>query len=185
MKTKKSIFVPLATVLLLGLAAQFGHAADLRPDGGFVTAGIAPKGTASLGTGLVWDWDWRAERRALLTAQTELIVAGWRADAVGSGSQQLAQLAVLPVLKMRLDRGRSPWFVEFGIGASYTSKLYVTDHKEFSTRWNFYDMLGVGHSFGEGRRQELGLRYVHTSNASIRSPNPGEDFLQLRYGFRF
>ena len=42
---------------------------------------MAPHGTASLGTGLTWDWDWKAERQATLTAHTELIVAAWRADA--------------------------------------------------------------------------------------------------------
>lgn len=174
-----------AALLLSGLGLPAAQAADLRPDGAFVTGGIAPHGTASLGTGLVWQWDWRRERRALATVQTELIVAGWRADATGGGSQHLAQVVVLPVLRMQLDRGRSPWFLELGIGASYTSRKYVTPHKLTSTRWNFYDMLGVGHSFGEGRRQELGLRYVHLSNAGMRDPNPGEDFIQLRYGWRF
>lgn len=172
-------------LVLAALAVPAAQAADFRPDGAFVTGAVAPHGTATLGTGLVWDWDWRAERRALVTVQTELIVSGWRADAVGGGSQHLAQVALLPVLRMRLDRGRSPWFLELGVGASYTSKAYVTPNKVTSTRWNFYDMLGLGHSFGAGRRQELGLRYVHLSNGGARDPNPGEDFLQLRYGWRF
>lgn len=186
MKRTSWVIARAATFLLAGLAAQAAlHAADLRPDAAFVTVGAAPHHTASLGTGLVWDWDWRADGQATLTAQTELIAAGWRADAVGGGSQALAQVALLPVLRMQLDRGRSPWFLEVGVGASFTNKAYVTPNKVSSTRWNFYDMLGFGHSWGPGRKQELGLRYVHISNLGLREPNPGEDFLQLRYGVRF
>ena len=29
------------------------------------------------------------------------------------------------------------------------------------------------------------LRVEHTSNASIKKPNPGENFVQLRYGYTF
>lgn len=171
--------------LLAVLALPAAQAIDFSPDGTFVTAGVAPHQTVSLGTGLVWDWDWKAQRQATLTAHTELIVAGWRADAVGGGSQTLGQLVLLPVLHMQLDRGRSPWFLEFGIGASFTNKIYRTPNKVTSTRWNFYDMLGAGYSFGAGRKQEIGLRYVHLSNLGAKKPNPGEDFLQLRYGMRF
>lgn len=174
-----------AALLLAASLGQAAHAVDFRPDGTFATVGVAPHQTVTVGTGLVWDWDWKADRQATLTAQTELIVAGWRADAVGGGSQTLGQLALLPVLRMQLDRGRSPWFLEFGIGASFTNKIYRTPNKVTSTRWNFYDMLGAGYSFGDGRKQELGLRYVHISNAGAKKPNPGEDFLQLRYGVRF
>ena len=172
-------------VAAAALGLQAAQAIDFRPDGTFATVGVAPHQTVTLGTGLVWDWDWKAERQTTLTAHTELIVAGWRADAVGGGSQTLGQLALLPVLHMQLDRGRSPFFLEFGIGASFTNKVYRTPNKVTSTRWNFYDMLGAGYSFGEGRKQEIGLRYVHISNAGAKKPNPGEDFLQLRYGMRF
>jgi hypothetical protein len=133
----------------------------------------------------VWDWDWRLQRRGLFTAQTELLVSQWRADRVGGGSYSLQQYTLLPVLRIRPDEGRSPWYLEAGIGASWLSRDYVTPNKTFGSRWNFYDMLGGGYSFGASRRHELGLRYVHTSNLGIRDPNPGEDFLLLRYGVKF
>lgn len=180
MKTRSKL-IALAAMACL----QAAHA-DWRPDGAFVFGGVAPHDTYSLATGLTWDWDWQAQRWGMqFGAHTELIASAWRADAVGGGSYSLAQVALLPVLRARPGNGRSPWFLEFGIGASYLSKGYATPDKTFSTRWNFYDMLGVGYSFGAGNSQELGLRYVHTSNAGVRDPNPGEDFLQLRYGWRF
>lgn len=178
------LFARAAGLLLAG-AILTAQAADLRPDGTFATVGVAPHDTVTVGTGLSWTWDWKAERQALLTMRTELIVAAWHADALGGGSQALGQLALLPVLHMQLDRGRSPWFLEFGIGGSVTNRIYRTPNKVTSTRWNFYDVLGFGYSFGARREHELGLRYVHMSNLGIKKPNPGEDFLQVRYGTRF
>jgi hypothetical protein len=109
----------------------------------------------------------------------------WRADAMGGGKQSLTQIAVVPSLRMRLAQGRSPWFLEVGVGLSYMDRLLVTPNKSFSTRWNFYDLLGAGYSFGASREHELGVRWVHVSNAGLKKPNPGQDFLQLRYTQRF
>ncbi len=174
-----------AALGLAGLLATPAFAVDLRPDAVMVQAAVAPHGTAAAGVGAVWDWGWQWPRRALFTGQTELILSHWRADAVGGGSQSLQQMTLLPVFRLNLDQGRSPWYLELGIGASYLSRDYVTPNKTFSTRWNFYDMVGGGYKFGTNNKHELGLRYVHISNLSIRKPNPGEDFLQLRYAMKF
>lgn len=162
-------------------------AVDFQPDAVSLEAGFGKNGTRMAGVGLGWDWDFeRMRRKAELTAHTELLVNRWRYDAVGGGSDLLTQLVVLPSLRMRLDRGASPWFIELGIGASYMDRNYETPRKRFVTRWNFYDMLGIGHTVGgpEGRH-EVGLRWNHNSNAGLKNPNPGENFLQLRYVHRF
>ena len=39
--------------------------------------------------------------------------------------------------------------------------------------------------FGEQKLNEISLRFEHHSNAAIKQPNPGENFLQLRYARRF
>jgi lipid A 3-O-deacylase len=119
------------------------------------------------------------------STQTELILSAWRADAYFGGHQDFWHLTLLPVLRMRLDEGRSPWFFDAGIGVSYTHKLYVTPHNAFGSQWNFYDMLGVGYSFGARQQDEVELRYVHLSNGGFKDPNPGENFVQLRYAHRF
>ena len=167
-------------------AATLAQAADFRPDGWVVQGGVGKDGAALVGAGVIWDWDFeRMRRKAELTAHTEVLVNQWRYDAVGGGHDSLTQLVVLPTLRINFSQGRSPWYVELGIGASWFSRGYVTPDKQFSTRWNFYDVLGLGYKFGEQNMHEIGLRYVHVSNAGIRKPNPGEDFLQLRYVRRF
>jgi lipid A 3-O-deacylase len=171
---------------LLAAGLSSAHAIDFTPDGVALQAGAGRHGAATAGVGIVWDWDFqRMRRKAELTAHTEVMLNGWRAHDLNGGNQRLAQVVVLPSLRMRLARGESPWFIELGVGASYMNKDYVTPDKEFSTRWNFYDMLGIGHSFGADHHHELGLRWVHVSNAGIRKPNPGEDFVLLRYVRRF
>ena len=162
-------------------------ATDFRPDGVAVEAAVGSRGTNMAGLGLVWDWDFeRMRRKAELTAHTELIINRWRFDAMDGGKDELTQFALLPSLRMRLKQGRSPWYIELGIGASWMDRDYQTPQASFSTRWNFYDVLGIGHTFGgvDGQH-ELALRWTHVSNGSIREPNPGQDFLTLRYVARF
>jgi lipid A 3-O-deacylase len=174
------------TLALLAAGACAAHAFDWRPDA--VSAGVAvgKERTAMAGAGLVWDWDFeRLRRHAELTAHTEFMVNHWRVDAFGGGDQAITQVVLLPSLRMHLSQGRSPWFLELGVGASWMDKRLVTPQRTFGTQWNFYDMLGAGYKFGDRREHELGLRYVHVSNAGIKQPNPGQDLLQLRYVRRF
>ncbi|KQP49504.1 acyloxyacyl hydrolase [Pseudorhodoferax sp. Leaf274] len=104
----------------------------------------------------------------------------WHADPVPGGRDRFTQLGLVPMLRWRFDEGRSPWFVEGGIGASYLVDGYRTRTKTFGSRWNFSDHLGVGYSFG---RHEIGLYVKHVSNAGLDKPNPGETFYLLRYGY--
>jgi lipid A 3-O-deacylase len=184
MKTTKPL--RLAAAALLAVLACSSHAFNLRPDAVSVQAGIGKHGTADAGVGLVWDWNFeRLRRKAELTAHTELMINSWHADAIGGGHQSLTQLVLLPTLRMQLSRGASPWYIEVGVGASWLDQHFKTPDKDFSTRWNFYDVLGAGRTFGVQGRHELGVRWVHVSNAGIKKPNPGQDFLQLRYVARF
>lgn len=174
--------------LLAGLAslALAGHTAELRPQWVFGEAGTARHGTYSATLGVAWPWDWRREFvGGELTGLTEAYVSHWSAPAVGGGRQSLTQLGLVPLLRLRFDQGRSDWFVEAGIGVTWLDKIYHTPDKRFSTAGNFHDTIGIGRSFGANRDRELSLRYVHFSNADIKKPNPGVDFLQLRYAVKF
>lgn len=184
MTTTKLLRILLAGACATGLHAA--HAFDWKPDGVSLQAGAATKGTAMAGVGIVWDWDFqRMRRKAELTAHTEVMVNQWRYNAVGGGHDSLTQLVVLPSLRMRLDRGASPWFIELGIGANWMDRPFETPQKRFGSRWNFYDMMGLGRSFGGEHEHEVAVRWVHVSNAGFKQPNPGQDFLQLRYVQRF
>lgn len=160
------------------------HAADWQPNGVFVQGG-AGEHIRAVTVGALWPWDWRHVERGEWTATTEVFASRWQADAFGGGHAGFTQVGISPMLRMRFTQGRSPWFVEVGIGLTLLDKDYRTPHRDFSTRFNFIDTLGVGRSFGERWQHELSLRYTHISNADIKKPNPGEDLLQLRYTARF
>lgn len=168
--------------LLLPLAAG---AMDLVPDGAFVEGGIAARGAYSGTVGVQWRWDWsRPFGNTAASGMTELYLSRWSARGL-SEREQVTQLGLLPLVRLRLEKGRSPWFMEGGIGLTMMDRLYVNGSTQFSTRFNFVDVFGFGRSFGADRRQEVSLRFAHISNAQIKQPNPGENFVQLRYGVMF
>jgi lipid A 3-O-deacylase len=174
----------LLMIAALAAAASAG-AEGLRPDGYYVQGGAATRHGYSASAGLTWAWSWqRPLGGSQVTGYTEAFVSEWSARTAGD-RRNVTQLGVVPMFRMRFDGGSSPWFVEGGIGLSVTDRLYRTQTRQFSTRFNFTDVVAVGRSFGEGGRQDLSLRLNHISNAGIREPNPGENFLQLRYAARF
>jgi lipid A 3-O-deacylase len=170
-------------IALLALSVCPVHAFDPQPDGIAVQVGAGDAGTNMAGVSVIWDWNfWRIRPKTTLTAHTEFMLNDWRADAVGGGQRNYLQAVLLPTLRMRFGQGGSPWFLEVGIGASFMTPRFVTPNKEFSTQWNFYDVLGTGYTFGgSDGHHELNLRWVHVSNGGVRKPNPGQDFGQVRY----
>ncbi|KQP12005.1 hypothetical protein ASF43_24005 [Pseudorhodoferax sp. Leaf267] len=107
----------------------------------------------------------------------------WHADALPGQRESFGQVGIVPMFRWRFDAGRSPWFVEAGVGASYLTQGYTTVNKRFGTRWNFSDHVGVGRHFGAQGRHALGVYVKHVSNGGLSDPNPGETFYQLRYGY--
>jgi hypothetical protein len=75
--------------------------------------------------------------------------------------------------------------MEGGIGVSMLDRHYRSAHKSFSTRFNFSDHQAFGYSFGAHGEHELMLLIRHVSNGGIKKPNPGEDFVQLRYSLAY
>ena len=79
----------------------------------------------------------------------------------------------------------SRWFFDLGIGFSLTDRHYANRRREMSTRYNFASHAGAGLWLDAERRHAFVLRIQHVSNAGIKRPNPGENFLQLRYQASF
>lgn len=139
---------------------------------------------ANLGVTLPWKQWTSSLGSGQVTGHWDIFVSRW-SSRQHTGRQQTSVLGVVPSLRWRGDQGRSAWFAQTGVGVTWADKLYSTPHKAFSTRYNFASHLAVGMNFGARREHELMLRIEHFSNADIKKPNPGENFLQLRYGHRF
>lgn len=178
MKKKLLTLALTAVTAALPLAST---AADWTPSAASVSAGFAGHGAYALTTSARWNWIWRhVDQGSEWTGYYEAYVSHWNSPAVGE-RLSYTQVGALPVLRHRYDDGRSPWFFDVGVGVSYMDKLYHRGVKPFSTQFNFVDVVGFGRSFGAKRDQELGVRMTHVSNARMKSPNPGETYLQVRY----
>lgn len=166
------------------LSAGAAQAQGLKPPSVFVQGGAGAHSLYSFSGGAAWPWDWKSSGGGW-TGYTELLAGFWTAKAVGDGHDTFAHVALSPIFRYRFDSGNSPVFFEGGIGLSLTSPKYITPSKTFSTQFNFADTIGVGYSFGQNWNQAVTLRLQHISNGGIKKPNPGEEFLQLRYTWQY
>lgn len=181
MKTASAgLCLALAAMAGVPAMAQTAPALGLYLEAGQATHHGASTDALTLGLRAPTDVSFFAGR---LRLAVDSYASFWHAEPFPGGRDRFTQVGIVPMLRWRFDEGRSPWFVEGGIGVSYLLDGYRTRTKAFGSRWNFSDHLGVGVSFGPQRRHELGLYVKHVSNAGLESPNPGETFYLLRYGY--
>ncbi len=180
------LFTPtlLLTAALAALAspAQAQRAA-YAPTGAFVSVGTGENRLKSATVGAVWACNcWQGLLDGRVDAYVEASLGVWTVRGP-NGRTSYGSLALVPMFRYKFDQGRSPWFVEAGIGAVATNRLYETKDKAFGSRLNFSDQLGVGYRLDP--KQEVSLRVQHVSNAGIKAPNPGENLFQVRYAFTY
>lgn len=180
---KKKLRATMAFVLAL---VAIGARADWKaPDSVMIEGGVTAHNGRNVTAGITWPSGWHhTSHTGEWTASTELFVSEWSTKFIDH-RRSLTQLGIVPVVRYRFNHGGSDWFAEGGIGLTYFDGLYQRGDRRFSTRLNFQDTLGVGRSFGARREHEASLRISHVSNAGLREPNPGENFVQLRYAHRF
>jgi lipid A 3-O-deacylase len=183
------------TVVLLLVASSNALAAPRErerqgrwvPTSFFAQWGSGDTDTYAYTVGATWDWNWQRQISiGRLVGYTEVAVGRWQHDIRGDSDRQwFTQVGATPVLRLFPKAGDGRWFTEIGIGANYIAPLYLTDRKHFSTKFNFGDHAAIGRIIDNEQRASIALRYQHFSNAGIDSPNPGENFTQLRYSYRF
>lgn len=183
--TATAVLGMLGTAWAETVEAPASQRLRLAPDTLFIKTGLAEKVVAfSLGIG--WekkDWLW-SPLRDTFSLTFDLEIGHWQTFHLGHGqTAEYTQFGVTPMLRYPLSE--SMWFAEGGVGAHFIVPLYQKRKRHFGTTFNFQDLIGLGLRFGPMRQHELVLYVSHFSNASINRPNPGENFLQLRYLRRF
>lgn len=149
----------------------------------FVQAGFAKDARAYV-VGASRDWRWKKRLRwGEATGYWESSIGQWRTRNAPQGdhSTLVTQIGITPVLRWSASGTNRALFLEAGVGANVLFPIYRTGRKRFSTAFNFGDHLAIGHRWD---RHEVSLRLQHFSNAGIKHPNPGENFVQLRYAYR-
>ena len=177
----------LAVTSLVGTVAHAEHldTSALVPASAFIQAGFAEQKTRAYVAGLTWDWNWQKQFSALTaTGYFEAAFGRWETEQDGvKGSSWATQVGITPVLRLQ-PAALPKWFAEIGVGANFILPIYRSREKQFSTEFNFGDHFAVGRQFGAHNEHELAVRVQHFSNGGIDHPNPGENFIQIRYSHR-
>jgi len=189
MTSRTRIFFSLLLASAGAMAASARGEPDNKwlPDMVFAQVGGTAEDTDAYALGAVWNWDWsRRYDHGVLTGYTEGTIGRWLTDdAARGGSHSYTQVGVTGVLRFFPGQGNNRWFGEFGLGANYITPVYQGEGKSFSTEFNFGDHIAVGRILGSQRTASVALRFQHFSNAGLETPNPGENFVQLRYTYQF
>jgi lipid A 3-O-deacylase len=150
----------------------------------FIQAGAAEDQTHAYLFGAAWAFPWRKQYSiGWIDSYIESSIGRWSTHRAPGGSGWLTQVGLTPVLRFHLLDDYKPWFVEVGVGANVIVPVYRSQEKAFSTKFNFGDHVALGRRVGKSLKQEVAIRLEHFSNAGIDEPNPGENFVQLRYTF--
>ena len=190
MKTKFSGACAAVGVSLLfffsGSALAYGDATPgVYLEGGESFNGGAEANAWAAGVVLPWSpsGDYTVDGRSFAW---DVFASQWRAPHMADGGRRdHAQFGVIATWRYRFDSGRSPWFADAGLGGTVMNHVYRTPERSFSTAFQFTEVLGLGRSFGELGEHEVSVRVQHFSNGGIKKPNPGANFVRLRYLYRF
>lgn len=176
---------PARTSIFLALSALLisfpGAAAGMSPDGASLEIGAGRKvQMARVAVQSRWEKRWFQSNGTHLGGHWDLSLAQWRATAhqdVKGRRQHLTDIGLTPVLRLQSDNLKG-WYAEGGIGIHLLSKLYDNNSDYLSTRFQFGDHIGAGYVFDNG--WEAGVKIQHLSNAGIKRPNSGVDFLVFK-----
>ena len=102
----------------------------------------------------------------------------WRVPDL-AGSTERFDLHATPI--WRADFART--YVEGGIGLYLLSHTINNDVTHMSTSFEFGSHVGAGLRVGERRETRIGIALQHLSNAGIKEPNSGVNFLVVSASF--
>lgn len=112
-------------------------------------------------------------------------IAQWRGNAyrdVKGQHQNITVIGATPVFRFQRN-DKKGYFAELGIGYHLFSELYNNDDNRLSTAFQFGDHIGAGYAFQNGA--EVTFKIQHYSNASIKRPNSGANFLMFKVATPF
>lgn len=175
-----------AAAAALGFAAA-AHAFDEPARSFYAETGWGDKSTAAAGVGVNLPFlSPRPLAGTQFSAYADVFLSGWHVTSpTNDRRRNYVQIGAIATGRFRFDEGRSPWFAELGIGATVMNHVFHAGGRDFSTTFQFTEVVGLGRNFGARGEHELSLRLQHFSNADIKKPNPGMNFARLRYAYRF
>jgi len=112
-------------------------------------------------------------------------VAYWRARNHVASNPSLWEVGLSPVIGLRRPAGSNlSYYIEAAIGIHLLSHTRI-DERELSTAFQFGELVGTGANFGDHGQYGIGVRIQHISNGSIKEPNSGITFGEVRISYRW
>lgn len=132
-----------------------------------------------------WDWKsrWFQGESWHLGGYWDLGLGYWHTSAPPGLNEDITEIGLTPVFRLQQNDLKGP-YLEAAIGFHLLSATSLGD-KRFSTSFQFGDHLGAGFRFGAKGEFDLGYRFQHLSNGSIKHPNSGINFHQVRLQYHF
>ena len=121
-----------------------------------------------------------SDARWWMPTLVEFGVGMWRVPDFGGTTQRL-DLHATPV--WRADFART--YVEAGIGVYLLSHTINNDTTQMSTSLEFGSHVGAGLRLGAQGETRVGIAVQHLSNAGIKQPNGGVNFVLVNASFPF
>lgn len=170
--------------LMLALFALL-QAPPLQAEGYGITLRHGEAGSSYDGDGITlhlparWSANWGGWAATLRPA---VEFTRFRYSGAQPGPDHLNELGALALFRVERADGAVRPYAEAGLGLTGLSRSTLGG-KDFSTRFQFSEQLGVGVRFGQ--RWSAGWRYSHYSNGDIKMPNDGIDMQQIELGVDF
>ena len=132
-----------------------------------------------------WDWKsrWFQGTNWHLGGYWDLGLGYWSRDAGPGQNGDITEIGLTPVFRLQANDLKG-LYGELAIGVHFLSHTSLGD-KRFSTSFQFGDHVGVGYRFGAKGAVDMSYRYQHLSNGSIKQPNNGINFHQIRLQYHF
>jgi hypothetical protein len=176
---KKAFRCAVATLWLAAAAAPAGAIDGIAVEGG----GGDGADMARIGVQWAWKSRWFQGAEWHLGGYWDLALGQWHRNGSAGQNEDITEVGLTPVFRLQRNDLRGP-YVEAAVGFHLLSRTSLGD-KRFSTMFQFGDHLGAGFRFGKRGEFDLGYRYQHLSNASIKRPNNGINFHQVRLQYHF
>lgn len=118
------------------------------------------------------------------TLYWEFDIAQWQTR-YGTPRQNVVEGGFSPLFRLQKRGGSWEPFIEGSVGVRIMSHSSTSPQHNYSTAFRFTETIGFGVAFGPRNAAEFGVRFQHLSNATIKKPNPGTDFITGFFNYRF
>ncbi len=134
-----------------------------------------------------WDWKTWLEESPVQFASLMDLSYGYMHDSDSDdGKFDPHVFAFTPLWRLQMRdpiAGLITPFLEVGIGISLFTETRA-DHRKLSTVYQFEDHIGLGFKLGKEQKYDLKVSYWHYSNADLKRPNSGVNFIMTTFGYR-